>query len=168
MNENLQPLLAAVDLSRLNKYTVGLGLAAANPSAELMKLGQTEPFRIFNHHHRSIRHIDADFDNGRGYEHLNLIIPEPLHNRILPGAVHLSVKIFHTNMGRQNIFQPVRIVDDILQIHHFTFFDHRADNVDLMAFPDLFLNKTIGRRTVSRIHHTVFDRLSPGRKFIND
>jgi len=37
--------------------------AAADPAAELVQLGHAEPLGVHDHHHRRVRHVDADLDD---------------------------------------------------------------------------------------------------------
>jgi hypothetical protein len=39
--------------------------AAPDAPAQLVKLRQTEAFGVFDNHQRSVRHVNADFDDGR-------------------------------------------------------------------------------------------------------
>ena len=57
-----------------------------------MQLGQPEAFGVFDHHQRRIRHIDADFDDGRRDQHIDRPRCELLHHRGFFGAGQLSVK----------------------------------------------------------------------------
>ena len=38
--------------------------AAADAAAQLVQLRQAEPLRVLDHHHRRVRHVDADLDDG--------------------------------------------------------------------------------------------------------
>ena len=65
----------------------------------LMQLGKTKPFGIFYHHHRGIGHIDTNFHNGRGNQHLDPVLTERFHDLIFFFRFHLSVK--NTNSNRR-------------------------------------------------------------------
>ena len=133
-----------------------------------MELCKAESFRIFHHHYRGIGHINSNFNNSGGDENLNLLTVKTFHNLILLSACHLSVKIIHFNRWRKDFLYFFCIVQNIFQIHKFTFFHHRTDNIHLMALMDLIFNKSISSRPISRINHTIFNRLSFCRKLIND
>ena len=46
------------------EQAVRLGLTSADPAAQLIELGQTEPLGGLNHHDGRIRHIHSDFNHG--------------------------------------------------------------------------------------------------------
>ena len=46
--------------------------AAADAASQLVQLSQTEPLAVFDGHHRRVRHVDADFDDRGGHQHLGL------------------------------------------------------------------------------------------------
>ena len=58
-------------------------LAAADAAAQLVQLGDAEPIGVEDHHHRRVRHVDADLDHRRGDEHVELARAERLHHRLL-------------------------------------------------------------------------------------
>ena len=65
-HHRIQPgfgLLAHLPASHQDAVT--LRRASAHAAAQLMHLRKPKPFRMFNHHHRSIRHIDAHFNHRR-------------------------------------------------------------------------------------------------------
>ena len=47
--------------------------SASDPAAKLMKLRQAEAIGVFDHHHRCVRNVHADFDDGCGHQDLNLV-----------------------------------------------------------------------------------------------
>ena len=56
------------------------GLAAPPyPSPKLVQLGEAKALGMFNHHHTGFRHIDADFDDGRGDQNFSRPRAEVLH-----------------------------------------------------------------------------------------
>ena len=53
-------------IARGDEQAIGFGDAATDATAELMQLSEPVPVRVENDHDRSIGHVDADFDHGRG------------------------------------------------------------------------------------------------------
>ena len=67
-------------------------LAAPHPAPQLMQLRQAEALGMLDHHHRGVRHVDADLDHRRRHQHLHLAVAERAHHpvalRRLEPAVH--------------------------------------------------------------------------------
>src|SRR4030095_14164623 len=45
------------------QYAITLFVAASYAPSELVKLRQTKPFRVFNHHNTRVRNVDPNFDH---------------------------------------------------------------------------------------------------------
>ena len=58
-------------------------LASADAPAQLVQLADAEPVGIDHHHHRRIRHVDADLDDGGTHQDIDLARPECGHHRVL-------------------------------------------------------------------------------------
>ena len=43
-------------------------VAAPDPAAQLVQLGEAEALGMFDHHDRRVRHVNADFNDGGGDE----------------------------------------------------------------------------------------------------
>ena len=67
-------------------------ITAPDTSAELMQSRKAESLRISYNHQRGIRIIHSDFDDGRGYQHIDLSFAEILHDLLLLRSFHLTVK----------------------------------------------------------------------------
>jgi len=59
---------------------VGFCCAAADASAELMKLGEAETFGVLDDHYGGVGDVDADFHDGGGNQDLDFIFAEALHD----------------------------------------------------------------------------------------
>ena len=79
----------------------------ADPSPELVELGEAETLGVEDEHHVRIRHIDADLDHRRGDEHVDLAMAEFTHHRVLLVAVHAPVDEPDAVVGEA--FRPFRI-----------------------------------------------------------
>ena len=66
-------------------------VAAADAAAELVELGEPEPVGALDDHHRRLRHVDADLDDGRADEHVELAVAEPGHLGVAVGGLHPAV-----------------------------------------------------------------------------
>ena len=53
--------------------------AAPDPAAQLVELREPEPIGALDDHHRRLRDVDADLDDGRPDEHVELAVAEPGH-----------------------------------------------------------------------------------------
>ena len=54
--------------------------AAADPAAQLVQLGDAEPVGVHDHHDRGVGDVDADLDDGRRDEHVDLAGGEGAHH----------------------------------------------------------------------------------------
>ena len=67
-------------------------LAAADAPAQLVELCEPEPLRPEDDHHRRVRDVDADLDDGRRDEHVQLAIGERAHRRVALLRRHAAVQ----------------------------------------------------------------------------
>ena len=67
-------------------------LPTANPTPELMELGQPEPVCAVDHHHCGVGHVDAHFDHRRGHQNVQLAVPELAHDFVLFLPGHPTVE----------------------------------------------------------------------------
>ena len=82
---------------------------AADAPAQLVELGETETLGVLDDEHRGIGHVDADFHDDRGHEHVDVAVPERAHDLVLgvadtgAGGVHPSERVlagsFHRSSG---------------------------------------------------------------------
>ena len=56
-----------------------------------MELGQPEPIGALDDHHRRLGHVDADLDDRRPDEHVELAVAEPGHLGVAVGGLHPAV-----------------------------------------------------------------------------
>src|ERR1700685_1732452 len=54
--------------------------AASDSAAKLVQLREAETVRMFNHHDSCVRDINANFNHGRGDEHLKVAAAESFHD----------------------------------------------------------------------------------------
>src|SRR5262249_47069000 len=65
--------------------------SAADPPAQLMQLRQPEALGPVDDHERRVGDVDADFNNGGGYEDLRFSFAKDLHRRALGRALELPM-----------------------------------------------------------------------------
>ena len=56
-----------------------------------MELGEAEALGVLDDHDAGVRHVDADFDDGRRDEQLDPVRVEVLHDALLLGGRELAV-----------------------------------------------------------------------------
>ena len=56
---------------------------SADPAAQLVELGDTEPVGVEQHHGGGVGDVDADLDDGGGDEHVDLAPGEGAHGAVL-------------------------------------------------------------------------------------
>ena len=141
--------------------------SAAHPSTELMKLGKSEAFCVFDHHNRGVGHVNAYLDYSGGHQDLDLVSCELLHDLIFLGLLHFSVQTAHNNAAAHLFLKHGRIVQYIFYFQMFAFLDHGTDNVALPPLADLLFHKMVCRSPVAGVYHTVFDGQPVCRQFID-
>ena len=67
-------------------------LAAPDPAAQLVQLGDAEALGTLDHHHRRVGDVDPDLDHGRRDQHVGLAGGEGAHRLRLLGRGHLPVQ----------------------------------------------------------------------------
>lgn len=75
-----------------NQDAVGLLGASTDTSAQLMKLTQTKAFGVFDHHDDRIGYIDADLDDGGGYQQLDFSGGKSIHDAFFVLRAHFSMR----------------------------------------------------------------------------
>ena len=65
--------------------------AAPDAAAQLVQLGESEALGVLDHHDGGVRHVDADFDDGRGNQDPGLAARKTLHGGVLVAAGELAM-----------------------------------------------------------------------------
>ena len=109
----------------------GVG-AAADPSAQLVELGQTEAFGVLDHHHRGFRDIDADLHDRGGDQQ-----PDRAGGKRGQGRVADLRRLLPVREA-DPVAEPLLQVDEPLlrggDVQSLALGDQRADPIDLGAF----------------------------------
>ena len=74
------------------QQAVALVGAAADAPAELVELRESEAVGAFDHHHRRVRDVDADFDDGGRDEDVGVAVAEAAHHFVLLLRRHAAVQ----------------------------------------------------------------------------
>ena len=79
----------------------GFFAAAADTSAQLMQLGQTEAFGVFHEEHCGIGHVDADFNHGGADQHARFADAERMHDGVFFVRLEFAVEQGAAMRGEQ-------------------------------------------------------------------
>ena len=117
-----------------DKDAIALMLSSSHSAPELMKLRQSEAFRIFHQHNRSIGHIDSNLDNRGGNQYINGMGGKCFHNICFIRRTHFPVEKPDLNIVRQCSPQLFTVFLHILAVIGFPRFYLGTDTLDLSAF----------------------------------
>ena len=144
--------------------------AAADTSPKLMQLRKTEAFRIFDDHDGGIGNVHANFDDGGGNQNVGFMAGEGGHDGFLFFGLHFSVHKSHFQIG-----ENLRLQHFCIFRHGFSLvgqfvihFHHGADDVGLSSFGHKFADEVVQAGMIAGGDGIGFNRLSAGRKLIND
>ena len=74
---------------------------AADPAAQLVELGEPEPVGPLDDHHRRLRHVHADLDDGRADQHVELAVAEARHLGVAVRGLQPAVDEAHPQRREQ-------------------------------------------------------------------
>ena len=132
-----------------------------------MELGESETFRVFNHHNRGVGNIDAHFDDNRGNQHLDLIVIKTFHNPVF-------FLLFHGPVQQRglNAFEPsAQFLIQLFRRFHiqrFRFVDERRYHIGLPSFLKFLFHKIITGVSLTLINGAGCNFLPSRRKLVND
>ena len=121
VTDGLQALLRVVGhLFAWWSQQVGIGLvvAAANTTAQLVQLGQAELVSALNDDGVGARHVDPSFDDGRGDQHVEALVVEVAHHLFQLALAHLPVAVVLLHDEGANRQAPCRRRGDDRQVAH--------------------------------------------------
>ncbi len=137
-------------------------VAAPDPAAQLMELGEAEALGVLDHHDRGVGHVDADLDDGGGDQHLDLAGEEAGHDRVALRRLHAAVDEADDRTQR---FAERRVAllggGDVVE--HLGFLDQRAHPVGLGALGDGAADAADHLVEPVERHDARVDRLAAGR-----
>ena len=141
-----------------------LVLAAADPPAELVELGEPVALGALDQHHGRVGDVDPDLDHGRRDEHVGLAGGERLHRRRLLARRHLAVEEPDAEVGelaRARAAPPRRsrpCACELLRLG-----DERADDVGLAALAQPLADELVGAGALLLADDPGLDRPAAGR-----
>ena len=146
---------------------VGFCGAAADASAELVELGESKAFGVLDDHGGGVGHVDADFDHRGGDEDLRFVFAEAFHHGVFFFAPEAAVEEADFQL-RKNVFgEPLVLVHRGFEFE-LRFFDHRIDDVGLMAGGDFFAEKFPDAGEMRLGGEARLDGRAAGRKLVKD
>ena len=98
-----------------HENAVAFGGAAADAAAQLVQLRQTEALGMFDHHDRGIGHVNADFDDGSCYEHVDFAALKAAHDDFLIVGIEAAMEQTHAKPGERTRAELLVHLDSGLQ-----------------------------------------------------
>ena len=182
LGEALDGLQAAARLGRKRRerrskqVTERLAIPSPHTSAQLMQLRQPELMSVIDDNRIGVRHVDAILDNGRGDQHIVLVVYEIENDPFQLFGFHLSVSDSHTHAGYFAAYKRLDLInvldavidDERLSVAAHLELDRLTDDVRMKTF-DLRLNRVTVRRRrcdiaqIARPHKRELKRTGNGR-----
>ena len=144
-------------MNRIQKNTIRWKFSSPNTSSKLMKLCQSEPFSIFNHHDGCIGNIDPHFYYSSRNQDINFPGSKGIHDPLFFRSFHFAMQGTDLYRIRKKMPQFFGIFFHIFQIGSFSWFDHGTDHKNLMTILNLFCKKLICFLPIGNPNHTVFN-----------
>jgi hypothetical protein len=145
----------------------GLVRAAADAAAQLVQLGQTEAFGIFDQQHGGVGHVDADFDHRGADQHAGLSGAEAGHDQVL--FLRLEPSVQQGAGVRREPFAPPRVFrGGGFQPGAHALFDQGVDQVGLASFVEFLPEEGGGPAEFFRRADQRADGKASGRHFVEE
>ena len=139
----VQPLPRFLAAALGEEDAIGLLAAAADAAPQLVELSQAEPFGAVDEHDRRVGHVDADLDDARSHEKLDVAFLEGFHDGFLVLTLHAAVDEATRPLGKDGRAQLVVEGCRRLQIDGLRFLDEGADDVTLLALGHQFIHEDV-------------------------
>src|SRR5439155_1035233 len=94
------------ELAVREQDAVRLPRPAAHPAAQLVQLREAEALGVLDEHHAGVRHVDADFDHGRGDEEVDLARLEAAHDPVFVFRREPAVEQPHRDVTERALLEP--------------------------------------------------------------
>ena len=131
-----------------------------------MKLREAETFSTLDHHDGCVRHVHANLYNRSSHQDLRLAGDKLLHLGILIRRFHTAM--YHTYLiFRENFFECLEPLFQVLIIQLLTAFDQRINDIDLPALSDFLTEKVVKLRFLVIIAVHGLDRFASGWQLID-
>src|SRR5689334_11923362 len=107
---------------------MGFGGAAADASAELVKLGEAEAFGVFDDHDGGVGDVDADFDDGGGDENVRFVFAKAFHDGVFFFAGKAAMKEAELELRKYFFRKTLELIDGGFELE-LRFLDDRINDV---------------------------------------
>ena len=88
-------------LPREHEVRVRLRPAASHATLQLVQLRQTQALRVLYYQRVGVRVVDSALDDGRGHQHVNLVLVKLQHHVLYLLRAHLAVRHAHAGLRRR-------------------------------------------------------------------
>lgn len=123
-------------------------LTAADATAQLMQLTDTEPVGVHHQHHGRVGDVDADLDHRGAYQHVDFPRAESRHHRVFLVSGQPTVHQTQAQARQRTPAEPVEQLDDgdrrrptrllVVIGSLVVLVDARCDDIGLPAFSHFF------------------------------
>ena len=152
---------------RSDEDAVGFRGAAADASTKLVQLREAEAFGVFDDHDGGVGNVDADFDDRGGDEDLHFVFAEALHHVVFFFAGEAAVQQADLELREHFLGEAFEFLHRGFEFE-LRFFDHRIDDVGLMAGGDFATDNFPYAGEMRLAGEMRFDGRAAGREFVED
>ncbi len=150
-----------------DEHTIGLMGAPADSATELMELGETETFGVFDDHEGGVGDVEADFDDRAGDQPREVAATERGHDPVAFGRGQLTVE--HADgVGCQFAGDTAVFGDDGFDGVAVVFLDPGIDEERLAAFVEFLADESPDLREAFDTAQVGFDLATAGWQGIDD
>ena len=118
-HQNLQPLTRQGIATVIDQQTVRRRRAASDASSQLVELRKPKAIGVVDHHHTGLRHINTDFHNRGGDQHLRLSRSEAADHGLFVRTGQPTMQQTHLKIGEHLLRQLAMHLHRRSQIHLF-------------------------------------------------
>ena len=170
LGHDLQPLPRLLVSVVGDQDAVGLMLPPPHPAPQLVELGEAEPLRVLDHHHRGVGHIHPHLDDGGGHQNVRLVGSEGGHDGVLLLGLHLAVDEGHLEIRKHlglELFGVFRhrlaLVGELVILLY-----HGTDDIGLAALAHQLADETVHPLVIAPGDGEGLHRLAAGGKLVDD
>ena len=152
---------------RRDQHTGGRASAATDTTSQLVQLREAEPFGVFDDHHGGVRHVDADFHDGRRDQHVHVSPRKRGHHPLLLVLLQPTVQQRDDVLGKHLRLQVFRHRRGGAQVDLLGVLDEWIDHVGLAPRFDGFTHQRIDLFATRLAFRHRADRLASRRQVAN-
>src|SRR5581483_3374067 len=151
-----------------HENAIGLCGSTADPAAKLVQLRQTESLSMFDYHDVCVGHIDANLDDGRGNQNLQIAFLEHPHDLFFEVGLHAAMQYSDPQVGKYFLTEFLVHLHRGLEFPLLILFNDGVNDIRLVSSRHLLSHKipnvtgTIVRNSASN------DRSPPRRQLVDD